>query len=108
VDVFFSSTSILITAHFSASTLAIAFSFSTLLFSFPTISANASASDFLASASICFSFTSISMTATFSSVSLSFIRPVSYLSILPSKSLLLFYNIFENKFISSKNDFGVV
>jgi len=50
VDDFFSSTSALITAHFSASTLAIAFSLSTISFSFPTIAANESASNFLASA----------------------------------------------------------
>ena len=96
------------TAHFSASMLARAFSFSTFLFSFPTISAKASASFFLTSASIYFSFTSISMTATFSSVSLNFTRPYSYLSIFVSKSLLFFCNIFVNRLISSKKDLGVV
>jgi hypothetical protein len=57
VDDFLNSTSALMTAHFSASTVALAFSISTFSFSFPTISAKASASFFLASASIYFSFT---------------------------------------------------
>jgi hypothetical protein len=108
VEVFFSSTSTLMTAHFSASILATAFSFSTISFSFPTISAKESASSFLASASIYFSLTSTSITATYSSVSLSLIRPFSYLSILAKSSPFFLSNIEVNKLISSRKDLGVV
>lgn len=108
VEVFFSSTSTLMTAHLFASTLAMAFSFSTISFSFPTISANESASSFLASASICFSLTSISIDETYSSVSFSLTRPFSYLSILLISSPFFLSSILTNRLISSRNDFGVV
>lgn len=108
VEVFFSSTSTLITAHFSASILAMAFSFSTISFSFPTIAANESASSFLASASIYFSLTSTSIMATCSSVSLNLIRPFSYLSILARSSPFFLSSMEVNRLISSRKDFGVV
>jgi len=75
VEDFLNSTSFLITAHLSASRLALAFSISTFPFSTPTTYANASASYLLPSASIYFSLTCISISATCSAVSLSLINP---------------------------------
>ena len=108
VDSFLAKTSVLIFPHFSASILALSFSFSTFSFSTPTIAANFSASFFFFSASTPLTLTIFSISSTYSAVSLNLIRPFSYRSFPSSKFFLFFSSIEVYNLISSKNDFGVV
>jgi len=101
------STVTLISAHFLASSSAIAFWASTLFFSVPTISAYSSALFFLASTSTENTFSSSSSLDTTSAVSLSLITPVSNFSL----SLISYPSFYDymllKSLINSKNDFGV-
>jgi len=108
VDVYLYSTSALITAHLSASILALDDSASTIFFSFPTFSANISDDTFFSSADIYAIFTSISIYFTSSDVYCNFIKPYSYLSLASNKSYVFLPNIFTYNYINSKKLFGVV